>query len=152
MAIAVGERVPDVAGTTHDGRRVTLSELASDGPLVAFFYPKAFTPGCTAQVCEFRDRAQAFAALGASLVGVSRDRAETQRRFVDHHRLSYPLIADTDGAIARVFGAKRPWLLPTRRMTAVVDADLTLLSRFRSETSMTAHADEALRVLAEHAG
>jgi thioredoxin-dependent peroxiredoxin len=151
VAIAVGQQVPDRGGVTHDGRSVSLSELASDGPLVIFFYPKAFTPGCTAQACRFRDRAEEFAAWGASVVGVSRDRAETQRRFVDDHHLQYPLIADTDGALARTFGAKRPGPLPSRRMTVVIDADLTLLGSFRSETNMSAHVDAALRLLRERA-
>lgn len=151
MAVVIGERVPNVTGTTHDGRRVSLSELASGGPLVIFFYPKAFTPGCTAQACGFRDRASEFVAHGASLVGVSRDRTDTQRRFVGHHHLTYPLLADTDGAIARVFGAKRPGPLPTRRMTAVVNADLTLLGSYRSESNVAAHTDEALRLLRDHA-
>jgi peroxiredoxin Q/BCP len=151
MSIEVGERVPDVTATTHDGREVRLSELAGDGPLVVFFYPKAFTGGCTAQACHFRDLGAEFDALGASRVGVSRDAVDTQARFAEEHRFDFPLVSDADGAVAKALGAKRPGPLVSKRQTYVVDRDLTLLARISSETDMERHADDALAVLREHA-
>jgi thioredoxin-dependent peroxiredoxin len=144
---ATGQPLPDLDVTLHTGERTRLSELAADGPLVVFFYPKAFTGGCTAEACHFRDLAAEFADVGASRVGISRDDVETQARFADEHGFDYPLLADPDGEVARAFGAKRPGPLWSKRQTYVVGPDLTLLGTITSETDMEKHADEALAVV-----
>ncbi len=145
-----GERVPDLTVTVHDGTGTTLSALAAGGPLVVFFYPKAFTAGCTAQACHFRDLGAEFAELGASRVGVSRDDSDTQARFADAHEFDYPLIADRDGAVSAAFGAKRIGPVPSRRQSYVLDADLTVLAVISDELRMDRHADDALEVLRTH--
>jgi thioredoxin-dependent peroxiredoxin len=150
MSNAVGTRMPDLSVTTHDGQRTTLSELTGSHALVVFFYPKAFTAGCTAQACHFRDLGAEFADLGAARVGVSRDDATTQSRFVAEHAFDYPLIADRDGAVARAFGAKRVGPVPSRRQTYVLDAELTVLAVISDELRMDRHADDALEVLRRH--
>ncbi len=147
---AAGDRIPDLTVTTHDGSVTTLSALAGGGPLVVFFYPKAFTAGCTAQACHFRDLGAEFAELGASRVGVSRDDSATQARFADAHEFDYPLIADRDGIVSRMFGAKRVGPIPSRRQSYVLDADLTVLAVISDEFRMDRHADDALEVLRAH--
>ncbi len=151
MALAIGEQVADVTATTHDGRTVSLTELAADGPVVVFFYPKAFTGGCTAEACHFRDLGAEFAEVGATRVGVSRDDVATQARFAAEHDFDYPLLADPEGTVSKAFGAKRPGPLMSKRQTFVVDTDLTLLGRISSELDMEKHADEALALLRDHA-
>jgi len=150
MPTTAGSRLPDIAVTTHDGTSTTLTGLAAGGPLVVFFYPKAFTAGCTAQACHFRDLGAEFAELGASRVGVSRDDADTQARFVTQHEFDYPLIADRDGSVAKVFGAKRVGPVPSRRQTYVLDADLTVIEIISDELRMDRHADDALAALRRH--
>jgi peroxiredoxin Q/BCP len=147
MSTTTGTRIPDLAVTTHDGSDTTLSGLAAGGPLVVFFYPKAFTAGCTAQACHFRDLGAEFAELGATRVGVSRDDADTQARFVTEHEFDYPLIADPDGSVAKAFGAKRIGPVPSRRQTYVLDADLTVIEVISDELRMDRHADDALEAL-----
>lgn len=147
MGIAVGDPIPDLTATTDEGRTVTLSELAAGRPLVVFFYPKAFTGGCTAEACHFRDLGAEFAELGASRVGVSRDDVATQARFATEHGFDYPLLADPDGRIAKAFGAKRPGPLASKRQTFVLDRDLTVVATISSEFDMEAHADRALAAL-----
>lgn len=142
-----GQSIPDLEVTTHEGVTLRLSELAAGRPLVVFFYPKAFTSGCTAEACHFRDVAAEFAEVGAGRVGVSRDDVTTQASFAEKHDFDYPLLADPDGEVARTFGAKRPGPLWSKRQTFVVDADLTLLATIASETDMDKHADEALEIL-----
>jgi len=114
---------------------------------VLFFYPKAFTAGCTAEACHFRDLATEFTDVGATRVGISGDDMETQRRFAQEHEFDFPLLADPDGRIATLFGTKRMGPLPPRRHTFVIDTDATLLTAIRSERDMQAHADDALTVL-----
>jgi thioredoxin-dependent peroxiredoxin len=147
MSTTTSTRIPDLAVTTHDGRSTTLSELANGGPLVVFFYPKAFTAGCTAQACHFRDLGAEFAALGASRLGVSRDSTDQQAAFAERHDFDFPLIADAYGKVSSAFGAKRIGPLPSRRQTYVLDGDLSLLAVISSEVDMERHADEALEVL-----
>ncbi len=147
-----GDRIPDVPATLDDGRTVPLSELAADGPLVVFSYPKAFTGGCTAESCHFRDLAAEFADAGATRVGLSRDDVETQARFRAELGLDYPLIADADGSVSKVLDVKRPGPLWSKRKTIVLDTDLTVLGVISSESDMEVHADEALDILRTHAG
>ena len=143
----VGEAVPDFTATLDDGTTTTLSDMLRDGPVVLFFYPKAFTAGCTAEACHFRDLAAEFAEVGAQRYGVSRDDVETQAAFREHHGFDYPLIADGSGEIAKAFGAKRVGPLWSKRQTFVVDVDRTCRAAISSETDMQQHADEALAVL-----
>jgi thioredoxin-dependent peroxiredoxin len=142
-----GDQVPDFDAMLHDGRTLRLSSILEEGPLVLFFYPKAFTPGCTAEARHFRDLDREFEELGARRLGVSRDDVETQARFAQEHELDFPLIADPDGRIARIFGAKRLGPIPSKRRTFVIGADRTLLGAISSETNMERHADEALELL-----
>ncbi len=145
--------IADLEVTTHEGTSTTLSALAAGGPLVVFFYPKAFTAGCTAQACHFRDLGAEFAELGASRLGVSRDSTDKQAAFAQQHAFDFPLIGDPDGKVSAAFGAKRIGPLPSRRQTYVLDADLTVLAAISSEIDMERHADEALAVLrARHQG
>jgi peroxiredoxin Q/BCP len=81
---------------------------------------------------------------------VSRDDADTQARFITEHEFDYPLIADRDGSVAKVFGAKRVGPVPSRRQTYVLDADLTVLDVISDELRMDRHADDALAVLRRH--
>lgn len=143
----VGDTVPDFTATLDTGETTTLSALLDHGPVVLFFYPKAFTGGCTAEACHFRDLAAEFADAGAQRLGVSRDDVDTQARFRSEHDFDYPLIADPDGEIARVFGAKRFGPLWSKRQTFVIGTDRRLLGVIRSETDMERHADEALELV-----
>ena len=143
----VGDAVPDFEATTDTGETVTLSGLLANGPVVLFFYPKADTAGCTAQACHFRDLAGEFEAAGAQRIGISADSVNSQRRFSQKHDFDYPLLADTSGKIAKIFGTKRVGPLPPRRQTFVIDTDFTILERIASEVDMDIHADRALAVI-----
>lgn len=142
-----GDTAPDFTAPDQHGNPVRLSQLLEGGPVVLFFYPKAFTPGCTAQSCHFRDLAAEFDAVGAQRIGISADSVEKQAAFDEAHDLGYPLLSDPDREVAKLFGVKRPGPLFNRRMTFVIDTDRTVLLATASEMSMEKHADEALQVL-----
>lgn len=150
MATTAGTAITDLAVTTHEGVATSLHGLAAGGHLVVFFYPKAFTTGCTAQACHFRDLGAEFSELGATRVGISRDASAKQAAFAEHNAFDFPLIGDPDGAVSAAFGAKRLGPLPSRRQTYVLDAELTVLAVISSEIDMQRHADEALDVLRAH--
>jgi len=150
--VDVGDLVEDFELPDEHGVARRLSTLLQDGPVVLFFYPAAFTPGCTAEACHFRDMAREFAAAGASPVGISGDDVERQAAFAERHSLGYPLLADPEGAVRTRFGVKRRLgISPTRRATFVIDTDRRVLEVIRSEIRMNVHADRALEALRRRA-
>lgn len=101
----VGADAPRISATTETGAQINLADVyASNAYTLIFFYPKAFTGGCTAQSCSLRDGYEALAAQGVAIIGVSTDDVETQQRFKKEHRLPYTLLADTGKAVAHAFG------------------------------------------------
>lgn len=142
-----GEVVQDFELPADDGSRVKLSDELAQGPVVLFFYPKAMTPGCTAESCMFRDRASEFAEVGARRLGISLDSVEKQHQFSEKHGFDYPLLSDKGGAVAKQFGVKRPGLPLAKRATFVIGTDFRLLSVIQSEFNTDKHGEEALAVL-----
>ena len=104
MAVEIGDAASDFTLTGHDGPQVGLADFAGER-LVIFFYPKAFTPGCTGEACDFRDRHDAFEATGHKIVGISPDDPTTLTRFRDEYDLPFPLLSDPDHIVASAYGA-----------------------------------------------
>ena len=103
--VKLGEKVPNFTATNQDGEEWVLKKnLKQTEYLVVYFYPAAFTGGCTAQACSFRDQKAELAKVGASVVGVSGDRPETLQLFAEEHHLNFTLLSDEDGAVASIFG------------------------------------------------
>lgn len=103
--LKVGDPAPQVSGLTETGARLAFTDAYKQSPYtLVFFYPKAFTPGCTAQSCSLRDGYEQLAKLGVTIIGVSTDSVETQRKFKDEYKLPYTLIADTDKKVLTAFG------------------------------------------------
>jgi peroxiredoxin Q/BCP len=142
-----GDIAPDFELSDQSGAPVRLSTLLTQGPVVLYFYPKAMTPGCTAESCHFRDMASEFAAAGARRVGISADAVDRQATFADRHGLDFPLLSDPDRAVARAYGVKRPGPLFSRRTTFVIGHDGRILDVISSEINMRVHADRALAAL-----
>jgi peroxiredoxin Q/BCP len=120
--LAVGAEVPEIVAEDPQGKPVKLSELR--GQIVAvYFYPKDETPGCTKQACAFRDAWDRLKGAGVQVIGVSRDDADSHRKFAAHHALPFPLAADADGRIQESWGV--PSKLPgiSARVTFLVGRD-----------------------------
>jgi peroxiredoxin Q/BCP len=132
----------------QNGDERTLSKMLVDGPVVLFFYPAAMSPGCTRESCHFRDLNSEFVELGAQPVGISMDHFELQAQFARKNGITYPLLADVEGTVARAYGVKRALnILKVKRATFVINQDLTIRKVINSEISMNAHADHALAAL-----
>lgn len=97
--------------------------------VIVYFYPAAFTPGCTAEACDFRDNLASLAAAGYAVVGVSPDRLGALEGFAGEHQLGFPLLSDPDGAVAQAWGAwgaaqaRADPATGLQRSTVVVDED-----------------------------
>ena len=122
MAIQIGDKLPSFKAAKQDG---TTFESASiqHKPVVIYFYPKDFTPGCTTQACSFRDAYQDFQDLGAEVIGVSGDSATSHQNFQEKYKLPFILLSDADRKLRRLFGVPTSLfgLLPGR-VTYVFDA------------------------------
>lgn len=98
-----GDRAPEDLGIDQGGKQHKLSDYKGK-KLIVFFYPKASTPGCTAEACDLRDNYQRFLASGYQLLGVSADNAKRQQNFKEKNNLPFPLIADTERKVIEAFG------------------------------------------------
>jgi peroxiredoxin Q/BCP len=145
-----GERAPDVAGITAEGARVALRDYRGKRAVVVFFYPRDNTTVCTREACGFRDHASEIAAAGGSVIGISMDSPVSHRRFIDDHRLNFPLLSDRSGAICKAFGVARlgGWL-PPRRVTFVIDREGIVRRVITGEFDANRHIDGALVALRE---
>jgi peroxiredoxin Q/BCP len=139
--LSVGDRAPDFSGMDQDGRRHTLDDLVKDGGIVLYFYPKDFTPVCTAQACLFRDSAGELAASGVRVVGVSGDDLESHAKFAKAHRVPYPLLSDPDKSIQKAFEARQLLGMLAKRVTYVIGRDKTIRAVFHHELSAQKHLD-----------
>ena len=102
--LEVGATAPDVTGLDPDGNLVTFHDIYAKGITLVYFYPKAGTPGCTAEACSLRDSYDKLQAQGLQIIGVSRDTGEAQKKFIADYKLPFTLIADADGTVAQAFG------------------------------------------------
>lgn len=101
--LQAGDPAPAFTGLDQNGHPVTLADFRGK-KLILYFYPKDNTPGCTAEACSLRDGREELARMGFEVVGVSPDTAKSHQGFIAKHGLNFPLIADTDKAIATAYG------------------------------------------------
>jgi peroxiredoxin Q/BCP len=144
--LAQGDIAPDFALPDQSGTIVRLADLLDVGPVVLFFYPAALSSGCTAEACSFRDLAAEFSQAGAQRLGISADAVETQKEFADKNSFDYPLVSDTDRAVATAYGVRRRFG-PSKRATFVIGTNGKIIRTVSSELRMSKHADEALAAL-----
>ena len=104
--LKLGDKIPALTLPDQDGKPLDLAAYGSDGYLLVFFYPKANTPGCTAQACSLRDAETQLKERGVKILGVSADKPDSQKKFVTDQKLPYPLIADSEGQAIKSFGVE----------------------------------------------
>lgn len=100
----VGDAAPKLTATTEQGAQLNLGDVYSKGYTLVYFYPKAFTGGCTSQGCSLRDAYEVLTKRGVTVIGVSTDDVDTQRAFKEKNHFPFTLIADTDKKVMRAFG------------------------------------------------
>jgi peroxiredoxin Q/BCP len=104
MRLEPGDPTPSFSCLDHTGRELSDADLAGKKAVI-YFYPRAFTPGCTTESCDFRDNYRAFQKAGYEVYGVSPDPVDRLEEFRQEHDLAFPLLSDTDHAMAEAFGA-----------------------------------------------
>ncbi|MEQ8217745.1 MAG: thioredoxin-dependent thiol peroxidase [Arenibacter sp.] len=126
--LKVGDKVPPFLAKDENGTIVKLSDYKGK-KLIVFFYPKASTPGCTAEACNLRDNYTELKAKGFELLGVSADSEKRQLNFKNKYQFPFPLLADEDHTIINIFGVWGPKQFMGKkydgihRITFVIDGD-----------------------------
>lgn len=100
----VGDKIPDTLGVDQNGNPIKASDYKGR-KIILYSYPKANTSGCTAEACSLQQHKAELEAAGYSIIGVSKDRIELQKKFADSYSLEFPLIADTDTTLLQQLGA-----------------------------------------------
>ncbi|MBO1900827.1 thioredoxin-dependent thiol peroxidase [Leucobacter weissii] len=104
VVLEAGSPAPDFSLVDQDGGTVSLSGLRGRR-VILFAYPAALTPGCTTEACDFRDSIEPLRAAGYTVLGISPDAPEKQKRFAETEHLDYPLLADEDRSVLTAYGA-----------------------------------------------
>lgn len=105
--LKIGDKAPDFSGTDQNGSTVELKDFIGK-KVVLFFYPKASTPGCTAEACDLQNNMDRFVAQNYQVIGVSADSQKRQLNFAMKNNLQYPLITDEDKIIINAYGVWGP--------------------------------------------
>ncbi|UNK70950.1 thioredoxin-dependent thiol peroxidase [Microbacterium sp. H1-D42] len=125
--LEVGTAAPDFSLTDATGEVRTLAALRGS-PVIVYFYPAAFTPGCTTEACDFRDNLGSLRGAGYTVLGISPDPVARLAEFAEAEQLAFPLLSDEDSEVARAWGAWGQKTVGGRtfdgliRSTMVVDA------------------------------
>ena len=147
MSLAIGDPLPEFILKDQKGQEFNSTEQLGIQPLVIFFYPKDFTPGCTREVCDFRDKYEDFTELGARVIGISSDSTNSHAKFAARYGLPFVLLSDPKGKVRKRFGIKNALLnlLPGRE-TFVFDQKGKLVHRYRNSLAKD-HMSQALKAV-----
>ena len=146
--LKVGDKAPDFSALDEQGNTISLSDYKGK-KLVVFFYPKASTPGCTAEACNLNDNYDRFKAQGYEILGVSADSAKRQSNFKTKYGFQYPLLADEDHSVIKAFGVWGPKKFMGKeydgihRTTFVIDEN-GILTDVITKVKTKAHAEQIL--------
>jgi peroxiredoxin len=149
--VDIGDEAPDFTAPLANGDigTVTLSEQLDEAPLVLAFFPAAFTPTCTSEMCAFRDRMSKFEGVDATVYGISVDLPYTLNEFRDHHDLSFDLISDERRELIDAYGVASAFspldMRVARRAVFVVDGDGRITYRWLGDNPKQEPDYEAVR-------
>jgi thioredoxin-dependent peroxiredoxin len=147
--LEVGITAPDIDALATDGRRFRLSENSGRLCTVLFFFPAAFTPGCTRETARFTQSYAEFALAGAVVVGISTDDHDKQCKFAASMNAPFPMIGDSKGEITRDYDVRWPLIGRAQRVTYVLDPTRKILAVFRHEFAIDKIRDEVLMFVDE---
>ncbi len=143
--LKVGVKAPDFEAPDQHGNKVKLSQFKGK-PVVVYFYPKADTPGCTAEACNFRDNNAAFEKKGIKVLGVSVDSVNSHKKFHDKYGLNFTLVSDSDKKISEAYGTFNG--SSDKRVTYLIDRNGTVAHVYE-KVSPKEHGAEVMKKIEE---
>jgi peroxiredoxin Q/BCP len=143
-----GDPAPNITAKDQDGKSYKLADFAGKQAVLVYFYPKDNTPGCTKEACGFRDRMEDLKKSKVQVLGVSFDTAASHQNFIAKYNLNFPLLVDTDGAIADAFGARKAPDKNARRVSFLIGVD-GKIAHVTDSSSADTHLEEMQKAIAE---
>jgi peroxiredoxin Q/BCP len=149
--LKVGDKAPDIQLHTDTGEDFRLSGMKGKR-VVLYFYPKADTPGCTVEACEFRDDIQAFGKKGTAVIGVSPDKPTAQAKFKEKYDLPFTLLADENKAAAEAYGVYQEKNMYGKKVMGIVRTTFVIspdgkIEKIYNKVTAKGHAAEVLEAL-----
>jgi peroxiredoxin Q/BCP len=150
--LAMGGRAPEFTLPDQDGQSVSLSTLLRHGPLILYFYPADFTPGCTREACAIRDLHPRILDAGLDVAGVSPQPPESHRSFRHKHQLPFTLLSDVDKFVIRMYDVQGPLGFGVRRGTYLIDQARYIRAAVLADFRISQHEAFIQRAVALSAG
>lgn len=152
--LETGSRAPEFELANDQGGETTLSELLQNGPLILYFYPADFTPGCTKEACSIRDIHNEIQSVGLQVAGISPQDAESHQRFRDAHDLPFVLLSDPEKVAIKMYDVDGPFGVGVRRATFLINQDRKIQDAVMADVRIGRHQEfiEKAVILRETAG
>ncbi len=144
-----GKRAPAFSLPASTGDKIALKDFNDKSTLVLYFYPRDNTPGCIKEACSFRDLTSEFEEIGAVILGVSTDDLKSHDKFAAKHELNFPLLSDTDSAIATKYGVWQEKKMYGKSRMGIVRTTFVIdkagkIRKIWPKVKVDQHADEVL--------
>jgi peroxiredoxin Q/BCP len=150
--LAIGGRAPEFTLPDQTDQNVSLSTLLRHGPLILYFYPADFTPGCTKEACSIRDLHAEIQQAGLDVAGISPQSPATHRSFREKYQLPFTLLSDADKFVIRMYDVLGPLGFGVRRATYLIDQARYIRSAVLADFRISQHSEFIRRAVALSAG
>jgi len=152
--LETGDKAPEFVLNNHEGNETSLSSLLQNGPLILYFYPADFTPGCTKEACNIRDIHNDIQSVGLQVAGVSPQNEESHQRFRDEHNLPFILLSDPEKVAINMYDVDGPFGVGVRRATFLISQDRSIKDAMMADVFIGRHKEfiEKAVILRETAG
>jgi peroxiredoxin Q/BCP len=152
--LEIGSRAPEFVLPNDEGGESSLSDLLENGPLILYFYPADFTPGCTKEACSIRDIHNDIQSVGLQVAGISPQEEESHQRFREQHDLPFILLSDPDKVAIKMYDVDGPFGVGVRRATFLINQDRKIQDAVMADVRIGRHQEfiEKAIILRETAG
>jgi peroxiredoxin Q/BCP len=152
--LAVGSKAPEFVLADDEGGETSLTDLLQDGPLILYFYPADFTPGCTKEACSIRDIHNDIQSVGLRVAGVSPQDVDSHQKFRDEYELPFKLLSDPDKVAIKMYDVDGPFGVGVRRATFLISQDRIIKDAIMADVFIGRHQEfiEKAIILRETAG
>ncbi|MCY0859560.1 MAG: peroxiredoxin [Sulfolobaceae archaeon] len=147
MALEVGTQAPDFQAESTQGTIVLSEILKKYKAVVLYFYPKAFTSGCTRELNRFVELYDEFKNRNVEIIGVSADSVSTQKKFAEKYGAKFPLIGDKEKKVINLYGVLNERGTSAERVTFIISNDMKIVNVFSKLKKAEEHADKALEAI-----
>jgi peroxiredoxin Q/BCP len=146
--LAVGARAPEFTLPNQDDQNVSLTNLLNRGPLILYFYPADFTPGCTREACFVRDLHDEILRVGLTVAGISPQGPERHREFREKYKLPFVLLSDVEKFVIKMYEVNGLLGIGVRRATYLIDQAREIKAAVLADFRISAHEDFIRRATA----